>query len=86
MTQQTSPEIDLRTSQEVAKLLGVSIHCLIHWRQISEGPPWTLIGPRRIAYDMRDLATWLASRRHCPKTEKFDASIDNPAASMQGAL
>jgi len=69
MTQLPSCEIDLRTSREVAALVGVSVHCLTHWRQIGAGPPFIRIGSRRIAYDMGDLATWLGSRRQYPKND-----------------
>jgi hypothetical protein len=48
-------------------LLGVSVDCLIRWRQRGEGPPFTQISARKISYDMNDLGEWLSCRRQCPK-------------------
>jgi hypothetical protein len=49
--QKTRSNFDLRTSKEVARLLGVSVDCLIRWRQRGEGPPFTQISARKISYD-----------------------------------
>jgi DNA-binding transcriptional MerR regulator len=60
---QTQNSFDLRTSAEVAELLGVSAGCLRHWRQKGEGPPFARLGPRKIVYDMNDLAAWVQTCR-----------------------
>jgi hypothetical protein len=39
MQHHTRSDIDLLTSKEVAELLGVSVGCLLHWRQKGDGPP-----------------------------------------------
>jgi predicted DNA-binding transcriptional regulator AlpA len=79
-------DIDLRTSRQVADLLGVSVECLVRWRQNGEGPSFIRIGSRRIAYDMRDLAAWLISHRQCPEDERFAGRSIVDIASVQEAM
>jgi predicted DNA-binding transcriptional regulator AlpA len=56
-------EIDLRSSKEVARLLGVTVECLTGWRRANKGPLFTRIGTRKVAYDMRDVSAWLDSHK-----------------------
>ena len=56
-------EIDLRSSKEVARLLGVTVECLISWRRDGKGPTFTRIGTRKVAYDMRDVNAWLVMHK-----------------------
>jgi predicted DNA-binding transcriptional regulator AlpA len=82
----TRSDIDLRTSKEVAELLGVSVGCLLHWRQKGDGPPFARLGPRKIVYDMRDLAAWLQSRRQRQSNNSFGDRFSVGAASVQEAM
>jgi predicted DNA-binding transcriptional regulator AlpA len=56
-------EPDLRSSKEVARLLGVTVECLINLRRSGEGPPFITIGSRKVAYDMRDVVSWLEAKK-----------------------
>ena len=56
-------EIDLRSSKEVARLLGVTVECLINWRRTGVGPTFTRIGTRKVVYDMRDVNAWLDTHK-----------------------
>jgi predicted DNA-binding transcriptional regulator AlpA len=56
-------EIDLLSSKEVARLLGVTVECLTSWRRADKGPLFTRIGTRKVAYDMRDVSAWLDSHK-----------------------
>jgi predicted DNA-binding transcriptional regulator AlpA len=57
-------DIDLRSAKEIADLLGITVTCLIAWRRKRIGPPYMRIGTRRVAYDMRDVTTWLNAQKH----------------------
>ncbi len=46
----------------LAERLGVTEGCLAKWRVEGIGPVYIRVG-RRIAYDPRDVATWLDARR-----------------------
>jgi predicted DNA-binding transcriptional regulator AlpA len=63
--QQNRTDIDLRSSKEVARLLGITVDCLISWRRSGEGPPFTKIGARKVLYDMRDVTAWLDAHKQC---------------------
>jgi hypothetical protein len=59
-------EIDLRSSKDVARLLGVTVECLIIWRRAGKGPIFAKIGTRKVAYDMRDVNAWLDTQKQRP--------------------
>lgn len=40
-----------------------SVATLQRWRTLGIGPPWSLAGPRRIAYDLDEVEEWIASRK-----------------------
>ena len=61
--QHDKSEIDLRSSKEIARLLGVTVDCLINWRRAGIGPTFTRIGTRKVAYDIRDVSAWLAMQK-----------------------
>jgi hypothetical protein len=61
-------EIDLRSPKEIADLLGITVTCLIAWRRTGVGPTFTRIGTRKVAYDMRDVKTWLDKRKQRPSS------------------
>jgi len=54
----TSPD-DLLTETEAARVLKVSPRTLRRWRAVSEGPPWTRLGPRQVRYRRAALQKWL---------------------------
>jgi predicted DNA-binding transcriptional regulator AlpA len=56
-------ELDLRSSKEVARVLGVTVDCLINWRRTGAGPVFITIGSRKVAYDMKDVAAWLEAKK-----------------------
>ena len=61
--QHDKSEVDLRSSKEIARLLGVTVDCLINWRRAGIGPTFTRIGSRKVAYDIRDVSAWLAMQK-----------------------
>jgi helix-turn-helix protein len=59
--------LDLRSSQEIAELLGITVECLITWRRARKGPAFIRLG-RKIAYDMQDVNSWLvANKQQAPR-------------------
>lgn len=52
----------LLTAKSLAERIGVTEGCLAKWRLTGEGPRYINVG-RRIAYDPRDVQTWLDARR-----------------------
>jgi predicted DNA-binding transcriptional regulator AlpA len=67
-------EIDLRSSKEVARLLGVTVECLISWRRTGKGPTFTRLGTRKVAYDIRDVSAWLDMQKQRAVTSKQAAA------------
>ena len=39
-----------------------TIPTLQRWRSVGIGPPYVVVGPRRIAYRTEDVERWIASR------------------------
>lgn len=50
------------SSNEVAKMLGVTAQCLGQWRRAGVGPSYTLIGGR-YRYAQADVDAWLRSKK-----------------------
>lgn len=59
----TDPD-ELLSGDQVAELLGVSSQWVTIGRSKHYGPPYIVIGPRRIRYRRRDLALWLEQRSY----------------------
>jgi predicted DNA-binding transcriptional regulator AlpA len=59
-------EIDLLSTKQVAELLGVTDECLVAWRRTGNGPAFIRIGTRKVAYDRRDVTSWLEGQRNKP--------------------
>jgi predicted DNA-binding transcriptional regulator AlpA len=55
--------VELRSPKEVARLLGVTVDCLGNWRRAGEGPAFITIGSRKVAYDMKDIVSWLEAKK-----------------------
>jgi hypothetical protein len=52
----------LLTAKSLSERIGETEGCLAKWRLTGEGPRYINVG-RRIAYDPRDVQTWLDARR-----------------------
>ena len=50
-------------AKDAADFLGVAAATLARWRGVGTGPVFMRLGPRRIAYDTRDLNTFLEQSR-----------------------
>ncbi len=50
----------LLSPEEAAARLRCSAYTLARWRLEGRGPAWRRIGPRRVAYTMRDLNAFMA--------------------------
>lgn len=48
--------------EELADELDIPLATLRHWRRNGKGPKAFLVG-KRLAYDRRDIAEWLDSKR-----------------------
>jgi predicted DNA-binding transcriptional regulator AlpA len=59
----------LLTAKSLAERIGVTEGCLAKWRLTGEGPRYINVG-RRIAYDPRDVQTWLDARRASSTSEE----------------
>ena len=68
-------DVDLRSSKEIAGLLGITEACLITWRRNGHGPVYVRIGSRKVAYDMRDVNAWLNAHKSLGT-----AVLDQPVA------
>lgn len=54
---------------QAARFLGLSPRTLERFRETGDGPTFTRIGIRRIAYARRDLDEWLSARRYRSTSE-----------------
>lgn len=48
----------IRTEQEAAERLNISVRTLQRWRRIGGGPRFTRLGARRLGYQDEDLLAW----------------------------
>jgi hypothetical protein len=73
-------DVDLRSPKEIACLLGVTVHCLGNWWRADEGPTFITIGSRKVAYDMKDVASWLeAKKSNISRERRHLAGMDDAA-------
>jgi predicted DNA-binding transcriptional regulator AlpA len=56
---------------EFSKRFGVPARTLQRWRATGDGPPYTRVGPRRIAYPVAAAEAWLASRTFADRGEEL---------------
>jgi predicted DNA-binding transcriptional regulator AlpA len=68
--------MDLLTTEQAATKLGLSERTLEAWRFRGEGPPFLRVGPRRVAYSLNDLDSWLRLRRCDPDTARAQGLAD----------
>lgn len=50
-------------SEDVARILGVSVRTVEGWRSQGLGPPWLVVTPRCVRYQRARLLEWIR-RRH----------------------
>jgi predicted DNA-binding transcriptional regulator AlpA len=67
-TNATPTEILL--TREAAAHLRAAESTLEKWRIRGDGPPFIRIGPRKIAYRLSDLDSWLETRRSRSTSER----------------
>jgi predicted site-specific integrase-resolvase len=48
----------IRTEQEAADILKISVRTLQRWRREGQGPNYTRLGVRRLGYSEDDLQAW----------------------------
>ncbi len=66
----TPPTTDILLTLEAAEHIRSSKSTLEKWRLRGEGPPFILIGSRKVGYFRADLDDWLASRRRGSTSER----------------
>jgi predicted DNA-binding transcriptional regulator AlpA len=61
---QNSPTLldNLLTEKQLCEWLGISPATCSRWRLEGSGPPFIVLGPRRLAYRQSAVGKWLASR------------------------
>jgi Helix-turn-helix domain len=65
---------------QAAEWLGMKEATLRDWRSRETGPPYIVISPRCVRYDMEDLIKWRNERRRVPSVQAFvDETIRNVA-------
>jgi predicted DNA-binding transcriptional regulator AlpA len=57
-----SPRDKLIAEKPAAELLGVTAHCLRHYRGSGDGPPFVKLSPKCVRYRVGDLLDWIQSR------------------------
>jgi len=62
--------MELLKEKQAAEALGVSKRTLQRWRFSGDGPPFTRIGPRRVAYPEAALAAWCEGRTFNHRAEE----------------
>jgi predicted DNA-binding transcriptional regulator AlpA len=72
--------MDLLTTEQAATKLGLSERTLEAWRSRGEGPPFLRVGPRRVAYSLNDLDSWLRLRRCDPGQADLATESDGEAS------
>jgi predicted DNA-binding transcriptional regulator AlpA len=55
--------MNLLTTEDVARILGVTTRTLARYRAEGTGPRWSRIGGALVRYDERDLLEYVAERR-----------------------
>jgi predicted DNA-binding transcriptional regulator AlpA len=58
------------SAKEVAERYRISERTLGRWREEGEGPEYTRLGRRRVAYAAAALAAWAAANTHPSRAEE----------------
>jgi predicted DNA-binding transcriptional regulator AlpA len=59
------------SENDLSKRFGVPIRTLQRWRATGDGPPYTRIGPRRVAYPAAAAEAWLVARTFADRQEEL---------------
>ena len=59
----------LLTTDEAAKLLGVSPKTVAYWRSTGDGPVFVRLGARTIRYKLEDISSYIGGRRRANDLE-----------------
>ena len=65
---------ELLDSAGVAALLGVNRQTVERWRMNGEGPPYIVVGPRIVRYDLAEVTGWLETRRRRSTSDSGEAA------------
>jgi predicted DNA-binding transcriptional regulator AlpA len=68
--QTNAPPTEILLTREAAAHLRAAESTLEKWRIRGDGPPFIRIGPRKIAYRLSDLDSWLETRRSRSTSER----------------
>jgi excisionase family DNA binding protein len=55
------------TTEQVAKMLGLSVSALEKWRRDGRGPAFRRLSRRCVRYDARVVSEWMESRGAAPR-------------------
>jgi predicted DNA-binding transcriptional regulator AlpA len=69
----------LITDRELAVMINVPWPTVKAWRSRGGGPPYVTLGPRKIRYDVEEVASWL--RRNRKSDEAAETARPREAAS-----
>jgi predicted DNA-binding transcriptional regulator AlpA len=59
------------SEREFSARYGIPTRTLQRWRATGDGPAYTRIGPRRIAYPLAAAEAWLAARTFAHRAEEL---------------
>jgi predicted DNA-binding transcriptional regulator AlpA len=59
------------SEREFSARYGIPTRTLQRWRATGDGPPYTRIGPRRVAYPLAAAEAWLAARTFAHRAEEL---------------
>ncbi len=65
---------------EFSQRFGVPPRTLQRWRATGDGPPYTRIGPRRVAYPLAAAEAWLTARTFAHRAEELSRAGKRAAA------
>jgi predicted DNA-binding transcriptional regulator AlpA len=74
------------TTDQAAEYLGQKPRTLQDWRCDKIGPPFVVLGPRNIKYDIRDLDAWVDERRFTPAVRGLEGRRIVTLAESKGRL
>ena len=74
----------LLSSEETARLLGVSLRSLARWHAIRKGPPRTRAG-RKVYYRVEAIEAWLQANETLPLSTSTEANMGMREAALKYA-
>ena len=70
----------IRTEQEAADILKISVRTLQRWRREGQGPSYTRLGVRRLGYSDEDLQAWTRGNRFSSRAAELAGHVVTKAA------